>query len=343
MQPLSYHEPELTAPVLLCNPDGTLNRDSIGWSRHPLHTCNLTWTTPRPKRWNYWCVTGDKFLTSIALSDRGMVGVGSASFLEYDTLRFIGQKGERANGEGIIMPDTVHASLDYSHENIHVSMEAVSDNVTILRATAADFGGVPLEAEITVTRPPGHETLNVVIPWSDKLFQFTSKHECLPATGTVKIGSETFEFTPSRTFATFDYGRGFWPQRSAWNWAAASGIQQGRAVGLNLGGKWTDGTGMNENGFVVDGCLTKLSEDLIWEYDTADFLRPWTIRTSVSDRLYVRLEPIHNRHDLTQGQNYHREVNQAMGYFTGYLVPDDGDRIELSDLFGWAEELHATW
>lgn len=34
------------------------------------------------------------------------------------------------------------------------------------------------------------------------------------------------------------------------------------AVGLvNLGGKWTDGTGMNENGFVIDGQLTKIHEE----------------------------------------------------------------------------------
>ncbi|MFO7322348.1 MAG: DUF2804 domain-containing protein [Chloroflexota bacterium] len=343
MIPKQYVEPELTSPVDLCNPDGTLNPAAIGWSRHPLHRCNLIWTTRRPKRWNYWCITGDKFLLSIALSDRGKVAVGSAYFFEYETKRFAGQTGETPNGEGVVMPEYVHAGLDYPHPDIHVSMEAVGDNTTILRAKTDNFDGQPFEAEITVVRPPGHETLNVVIPWSSTEFQFTSKQECLPATGKFRIGSETFEFAPGTAYATLDYGRGFWPQRSSWNWAAASGIQQGHVVGLNLGGKWTDGTGMNENGFVVDGRLTKLSEDLIWEYNPEDFLQPWTIRTPFTDRLYVKFEPIFNRFNETSAENYHRVVNQAVGYFNGYIVPDNGEKIELRDFFGWAEELQAIW
>lgn len=48
-------------------------------------------------------------------------------------------------------------------------------------------------------------------------------------------------------------------------------------MGLQLGGKWTVGTGMTENALCVDGRLTKIGEELDWGY--SDFLGPWTVRT----------------------------------------------------------------
>ena len=54
---------------------------------------------------------------------------------------------------------------------------------TRIRVEAGDFGGMRLEADILVERPEGHETLNVVIPWSDVQFQFTSKQNTLAGVG----------------------------------------------------------------------------------------------------------------------------------------------------------------
>ena len=122
-------------------------------------------------------------------------------------------------------------------------------------------------------RPIGHETLNVVIPWSDIQFQYTSKQNTLPAVGYVQLDNERLEFA-SPAFGCLDYGRGVWPEHTVWNWGSASGVQGGRTVGLNLGGQWTDGTGMTENGICIDGRLTKISEDVVFEYDRAAMMKP---------------------------------------------------------------------
>ena len=62
-----------------------------------------------------------------------------------------------------------------------------------------------------------------------------------------------------------------------------------RTVGLNLGGQWTDGTGMTENGICVDRRLTKISEDLVFEYDRGDYMKPWRVRTAATDRIGLLL------------------------------------------------------
>src|SRR5438132_1496466 len=161
---------------------------------------------------------------------------------------------------------------------------------TRIRVEAANFGGMRLRAVIIVERLETHETLNVVIPWTDIQFQYTSKQNTLPASGYVQLGYERLEFTvPS--FGCLDYGRGVWPEHTVWNWGAASGAQNGRTIGLNLGGRWTDGTGMTENGICIDGRLTKISEDLVFEYDASARMKPWRVHTAVSDAVGLTFEP----------------------------------------------------
>ncbi len=90
--------------------------------------------------------------------------------------------------------------------------------------------------------------------------------------------TRTIRFGPDDgSFAVLDHGRGKWPYSMTWNWAAGYGRVAGRRVGLQLGGKWTDGTGSTENGLFVDGRLHKIHEDLTWTYDRTDFLAPWRI------------------------------------------------------------------
>ncbi len=95
---------------------------------------------------------------------------------------------------------------------------------TRIRVEAQDFGGMRLEADILVQKPEGHETLNVVIPWSDIQFQYTSKQNTLPASGFVLLGNERLEFS-APAFGCLDYGRGVWPEHTVWNWGSASGVQ----------------------------------------------------------------------------------------------------------------------
>ncbi len=109
-----------------------------------------------------------------------------------------------------------------------------------------------MNADFDILYPPDHETLNVVIPWDERTFQFTAKHNTLPAQGSVRIGSEEVVFTGQNCFACLDTGAG-----SGRGGARGLGLclrgTGGPCVGMNLGGQWTDGTGMTENALCIDG------------------------------------------------------------------------------------------
>ena len=341
MNPNTYVEPEITAPVALCGANGLLNRDAVGWSRHPLHRCNLPPSLARKKKWNYWAVTSEDLLFSATIADVERAQTAGAYLFERRSQRHIDLGAVVAPGT-IVMPEGVGGDIVIDHPRLRVALLDEGSG-TRIRVDALDFGGMPLQADILVERPAGHETLNVVIPWAHDTFQYTSKRNTLPASGFVRIGDERLELT-APAFACLDYGRGVWPLQTVWNWGSASGVQGGRIVGLNLGGKWTDGTGMNENGICVDGVLTKISEDLAWEYDRTAWMRPWRVRTMATGRLDLAFEPEYERASKSgRRESWYTEGHQMFGRYTGYVTSADGARIELRDLFGWAEEHDARW
>jgi hypothetical protein len=339
--PHEYTEPELIAPVRLCGPDGHLNRQAVGWSRHPLHTCNLPATLARKKKWNYWAVTSNHALFSATIADMDRLQFGSAYVFDRRTHRHI-DRIVVTPPNTIVVPETTAGDMIIEHPAMRVALTDEGTG-TRIRVEAEDFGGGRLEADLLIERPAGHETLNVVIPWKDDEFQFTSKQNTLPASGFVQLGTERFEFD-APSFGCMDYGRGVWPEYTVWNWGSASGVQGRHIIGLNLGGQWTDGTGMNENGICIDGRLTKISEDVAFEYDRATWMQPWRVRTTVSDRIDLLFTPeFENASQSGRRDGYFTVGHQMFGCFSGRITPDGGDAIELRDLFGWVEEHEARW
>jgi Domain of unknown function (DUF2804), N-terminal/Domain of unknown function (DUF2804), C-terminal len=336
-----HNEPELTAPVLLCGPDGLLNRQALGWSRHPLHTCNLPPSLRRKKKWNYWAVTSDDLLFSATIADVEILQLAGAYIFDRRKHRHI-EKTVIEPPNTITIPEMISGDMVIEHSDMRVALTDEGTG-TKISVEARDFGGVRLEAEIAIQRPKGHETLNVVIPWSDEQFQYTSKQNILPASGFVQLDDERLVFA-SPAFGCLDYGRGVWPEHTVWNWGSASGVQGGCTVGLNLGGQWTDGTGMTENAICVDGRLTKISEDLVFDYERAAMMKPWRVRTAATKRIDLQFEPEFERvSESGRRDGFFSSAHQMFGSYSGRIIPDGDHPIEVRELFGWIEEHEARW
>lgn len=338
----AYEEIELAEAVQLCDPRGRLLPTSVGWSRHPLHTCNLRGHWPRKKKWNYWCVTNDKCLFSVTLANVEYVGLAFAYFLELDTNRFIEQTVTVPLARGCFLPDTVRGDVSFKSRAMNFSFTEDQAG-TRLHVDSPSFGGTALQADLRVEYPKDHETLNVVIPWSEDRFHFTSKQNCLPTTGTVSIGDQAFDFAPGNAFACLDFGRGIWRYATAWNWASFSGTQNGRSIGLNLGGTWTDGTGVTENAICVGGRISKLSEDVRFVYDRSNFMKPWAVKSQSSERIDLHFIPFFERIAKTNLLIVKSEVRQLIGRFSGTVIPDDGTALPFEGMVGWVESHEARW
>lgn len=363
------NEREITEPVDLCLPDGRLAPGAVGWSRRPLHRTGMRgWG--RTKRWEYWCVTTPTHLLALTVSDLDYLAVNTVHFLEYGPSAgavasgsgswAAGREVERTAvvpcARGVRLPDAVAGSPGPSgapggdvvvgpgrpvrgQVRIEIRQEARG---TRLRARCLTPDGQQLEADLLVGAPEGHESMNVVVPWSARRFQYTSKQTARPATGHVRIGERVHTFADD-AWGTLDHGRGRWPRAVTWNWGAASGRSGGHTLGLQFGGRWTEGTGATENALCVDGRLSKIGEELEWTYSGEDFMAPWTVRTPHSGQVDLTFTPFHDRRTRTNAGLLANRTDQCFGHWSGLVRSDAGEEIPVDGVLGWAEEVHMRW
>ena len=336
-----HAEREILVPTPLCDKKGNLNPEAIGYARKPIIDCNLSGHFMRKKKWNYWCVYGEDILFSATISHLDYAAVCFVYFLEYETQRYFEKTVLIPLGTKVKMPTQVLETVNFANSELRIHISYLAGD-THLSVTCRDFDGERLQAELTIHHPTTDDSLNVVIPWNRQMFQFTAKHHTLPTTGIVKIGDRRYTFNEEESYAVLDYGRGIWPREATWNWGMASQRMRGRRIGLNFGGKWTDGTGMTENAIFVDGIMTKIHEDVLFEYDRNDFMKPWTIRSKFSETVNLTFTPFFERVAKTDAKLIRSEVHQVIGYYNG-LVKLDNCSLRISQMIGCAEEHIAKW
>lgn len=349
---MSTHEVEITRPVDLCLPDGrTLDPAARGWSRVPLHTGNLRGRRLRTKRWDYWAVLADDVTVSVTYADVGYLGMADVWWCDLTTGTEGGRPDPRPGAFGVSLPDRP-GTTPLRARGRRSKVDIVDDEGgTTITATWTE-NDEPASLEARIDLPPGHESLNVVIPWSDKTFQYTSKHQARPARGTLRVGERTWDFGVASgnerdggaAWGVLDVGRGRWPYSTRWNWGGGAGIATDgeTTVGLQFGAKWTDGTGFTENGVLIDGRLTKIGAELDWTYDWDRPLEPWRVRHP-DGSLDVTLTPVHDKHSRLNAGVLATEVHQVFGRWSGHATDDEGRRVDLDGILGFAEESRSRW
>jgi hypothetical protein len=338
------HEPEITEPVLLCTADGAvLNPAARGWSRHPLHRANLGAPNGRNKRWDYWAVLAGDLVVSCVYSDIDVLGLADVWWADLVT----GESGGAGILEGpgtMVLPDEPGTAPLLVATDAFALEITDDDEGTHLRARWIEDDGRPGSFDLLVADPRGHESLNVVIPWSDEVFNFTSKHQGRPATGTVVIGERRWTVGGSAgdAWGVLDVGRGRWPHKITWNWGGGAGRAGDHVLGLQVGAKWTEGTGFTENGILVDGRLTKIGRELIWEYDWENPMSSWRV-IDPGGQLDATLQVRFDKHTEAGDEDLGSEVHQVFGTWSGSLADDDGTTFEFEGLQGFAEEARQRW
>lgn len=337
-RPVPVTERELTEPVSLTRPDGTLNPEAVGWTRTPLIDTDGIGRgrlgRGRNKRWEYWAVTTPTHIVVLVTSGIDYAAVHGIWLLDRATGVAISHDAIGVLGGSVSLPGTLgRGPVRTRTRNVSIAIDEVPDG-TRLRAR-----GPRVSVDITAHRPEGHESLGVVVPWSDTRFQYTVKDVARPASGTITVDGVGFEVPEGTSWATLDHGRGRWPYDVRWNWGAGSGRSGGRAIGLQVGGRWTDGTGTVENSVTVDGRLHKISEELVWDYDRDDWMAPWRVW---GDTVEATFTPFHLKESVTDLKLFSSRTHQCFGHWSGTVLVE-GERLAFDGLTGWAEDVHNRW
>ncbi len=335
---------------VLLDDQGKLTR--IGWSRQQNLDCNLEnvnfyrlkyFQKFRVKRWDYYAIFTPNRFFSATIADLGYAGNIFVYTIDYTS--------SELHEEGIVVPLSKNIELPRNSTagNSHFSNKKLSldfkleDNIRRLSVNWPGFhDNLGIEAEISLLEPEGHESINIVIPIGTKRFYYNRKINCLPASGHIQYGKVKEVLSPDTCLGSLDWGRGVWEYSSFWKWASASGfLPDGRTIGLNMGGGFGDTSRASENAFFVDGILHKL--DLVdIDYSSGDYIAPWFFSEN-NQRLALKFVPFKERVAETRLGIIDSEVHQILGHYSGYVICDNGERIEVKDLVGFAEDHRARW
>jgi hypothetical protein len=262
------------------------------------------------------------------------------TFTDFESRRSITALAPARPGS-IEMPEQVEHTIRFGRKGMEYVNANDGGSMKVQFAGTAK-SGERVVADFVVRPPPAHESLNLVVPWSRSRFQLNSKHNTLPCEGFVTVGDRRYDMDPAECHAVQDFGRGIWPYRSFWNWGAGTGMQDGRLVGINVGGKWTTGTGVNENALCIDGRIYKIMEDLTWRYDPSNWMQAWHVLAPRSGMVDLTLHPI-TAHRPMLNLGFLRSGGVcAFGHWEG-TIRFDGEEMPIRDLIGWVEEFSHRW
>jgi hypothetical protein len=343
---------EITSPGALLDSKGDLAQ--VGWSRFPLLDPNLENLAfyprlarplqfARTKRWDYYALFTPQRFFSATIADLGYAG----NIFVYVMDLASGDLHEEGLviplGRGIVLPrSSDQGETSFANKQVTLSFRTDPGRRDLSIDWPGFHAGRGIHAEISLACPPEHESMTIVIPIPPKRLYYNRKINCMPAQGTLRYGSDEEALQPDRSLGQLDWGRGVWAYRSFWNWASASGfLPDGRTVGLNLGCGFGDCSAATEDCLILDGRLHKLGP-VKFDYNPANYLAPWKF-SDEDGRLELVFTPFKERLARTNLLVIFSEVHQMFGHYQGHVIADDGERIQIERLVGFAEEHHARW
>ncbi len=341
------HEITQRIPLL----DGEGNLTQAGFARRLLPVYDrkkVRGGLTRLKEWDYYYIGNDRFGLALTIADNSYMGLDSISFLSFEGKPWEVTKSPMSalpmGRTGL--PSTSAAGITASSGKKHAILFQVGEGKRQLTAHMDGFkDGRPLDAQVTLTGEP-EESMVICTPFEKKAhFYYNQKINCMRASGVVRIGEEEYRFTPEDSFAVLDWGRGVWTYHNTWYWGSASGLAEGADFGFNIGYGFGDTSAATENMLFYRGRAHKLSQvnfGIPMKDGREDYMKPWRF-TSDDGRFEMGFVPVIDRASCTDVKLIKSDQHQVFGRFSGTVVLDGGDRLEVRDLFGFAEKVENKW
>jgi len=294
----------------------------------------------RIKEWDYYYVLNDDFGVTFTIADLGYIGFVAMAFLDFKnkTVKQFDHMSILPRGKMNLPPSSKSGRVEFKNKKIELNFDRI-DNYMEIRVNCPDFG---LEAELKLM-DDNDDSMVIATSWKEnrKKFYYNQKINCLPTEGYVIFNNKRYEFDKSTSFAGLDWGRGNWTYKNRWYWGSASGKQNDKKLGWNIGYGFTDRTPASENMLFYDGKAHKI-EDVTFEFNPDNYMEAWKF-TSSDNRFEMDFEPIVDRASKTNLLLLKSEQHQVFGYFSGKLTLDDGTEIVVDRFLGFAEDVLNWW
>ncbi len=332
--------------------------DKNGNIAEPGYSTELTWNYDRKdvkakkirlKEWDYYIITNQKYAVALTIADNAFVGAVSVSVVDYEKPFQITKTAVVPFPMGKMKMPNTSKEGNIDAQIGKVKMEFQNDGCCRrLFGTYPKFGNnnETFECDIILSQFP-KDSMVIATPFEkDKHFYYNQKINCMTAEGYFKIGDEKYVFDAKDSLGTLDWGRGVWTYDNTWYWGSFQAVlNDGRKVGWNIGYGFGNTEKASENMVFVDGTSHKLDQvqfNIPQKDGQDDFMSPWTFGSN-DGRFKMKFEPIIDRYEPLDVKVLMMIPHQVFGKFSGTIILDDGSKLKIENLIGFAEKVHNKW
>jgi hypothetical protein len=299
----------------------------------------------RIKEWDYYCILNSDFGLALTVADNGYAGFLGVSWMDLRGRSFVNHGALIAQpmGRMALPPSADSGDIVQVQDGLELAFRHEPGGRRLSVHAPGFDDGRGLSGEIRLDQPP-MDRMVIATPFADDphAFYYNQKINCMPARGHIKVGQEIHDFTPEKSFAVLDWGRGVWTYDNVWYWASASGLVDERPFGFNIGYGFGDASAASENMLFADGRAHKLDQVMFHMPEGPPDSGPWRF-TSNDGRFEMDFVPAVNRWAKVDAGMVKTEQDQVFGYFSGRAVLDDGVALAVDGLPGFAEKVWNRW
>lgn len=306
--------------------------------------------TRRIKEWDYYYVSDGTMGLCLTISNLSYAAVLSASVIDFARQTHYDKSSivmfPKTKLEMPVSPSK--GKVHYETKDAMFTFETDGENRRLF-GTFKNFYKKTTERDLSfnviVSNEP-EDSMIKVTPFKNKQhFYFNQKTNCMSGEGEFTYLGKKYHFDKTQTFVTLDWGRGVLPYRSTWQWASLNANIDGKKLGINLGNEFGDNSLSSENMLLYEGKCHKLADVDIYIRKKNGFRKyrePWTFYTN-DGKLELMFEPIVDRYVPFNLGFLAFIPHQVFGYFSGKVMLDSGEILEIKNQLGFSERVRNRW
>ncbi|NCB42307.1 MAG: DUF2804 domain-containing protein [Clostridia bacterium] len=302
----------------------------------------------RIKEWDYYLVMNQRFGIALTVADQSYMGFDSISFFDFEQALVKTKSSLQLfpKGNKNLPPTSEIGDISSSGSNYSIEFRNGGTSRVLVFEMKNFSNGKAISGEV-ILGCPLQDSIVIATPFNEDTFAFyyNQKTNCMPASGSIKLGADEYTFDPADSTGVLDWGRGVWPKNNTWYWASASGLLDANSFGFNIGCGFGDTSAATENVIFYRGQAHKILNVLIEipkKGKKDDFMQPWTF-SSEDHRFEMIFQPTLERRANMNALIVSSRQNQVFGKYSGRVVLDDGTPIVIENFFGFAEKVVNKW
>lgn len=301
------------------------------------------------KEWDFYQIQNEQYVLQLTIGHLSYVSSVAATLIDLKEKKkycfnhyrlFHNKKKMRMELDG-----SKEHYLRYDANNCHMLFDVNNHHERYLSFDGSSKLFKNFDVEIRLIETSPYESLSIHTPFLEnkKLFFLNYKLNSMRASGMVRVNQKEIHFSNEDSFAVLDWGRGYWPRKTKWYWANATGIGcKKELIGFNLGFGFGDLRYATENMFFVNGKAYKIKKITLSENVQKNYMIPHQI-IDEDMRLFLKVTPEYDHYTQTKNIFGVMEVHQVFSTFSGFYLLEDGSKIEFNQIHAFFEFANNNW